>query len=56
MQEKNQAKQNQEEADRLYDLKQKQLDQRAVELQQAEEQCRKAINMATAAYNDALVN
>ncbi|CAG5118410.1 unnamed protein product [Candidula unifasciata] len=56
MQEKNQAKQNQDEADRLYDLKQKELDQRAIELQQAEEQCKKAINMANAAYNDALNN
>uniref|UniRef100_A0A0B7A525 RIB43A-like with coiled-coils protein 2 n=1 Tax=Arion vulgaris TaxID=1028688 RepID=A0A0B7A525_9EUPU len=56
MREKSRAKQNQDEADRLYDLKQKELDLRAIELQEAEEQCKKAINMATASYNDALNN
>lgn len=54
MREKAQAKRNQDAADRLYELKQKELDQRAMELQEAEENCRKAINMATSAYNDAL--
>merc|ERR1712154_515293 len=54
MREKAQAKRNQEAADQLYDLKQKELDQRAMDLQSAEENCRKAINMAQAAYNDAL--
>ena len=56
MREKAQAKRNQEAADQLYDLKQKELDQRAMDLQSAEENCRKAINMAQAAYNDALVS
>lgn len=54
MREKTQSKTAQEKADTLYDLKQKELDQRAMDLQAAEENCRKAINMATAAYNDAL--
>jgi len=54
MREKAQAKRNQDAADQLYDLKQKELDQRAMDLQSAEENCRKAINMAQAAYNDAL--
>jgi len=54
MREKAQAKASQNRADQLYDLKQQELDHRAIELQAAEENCRKAINMATAAYNDAL--
>lgn len=33
----------------------KELDQRAVELQNAEEECRRAINVATTDYNNALV-
>ena len=56
MREKAQAKASQNRADQLYDLKQQELDHRAIELQAAEENCRKAINMATAAYNDALVS
>jgi len=54
MAEKARAKSNQEAADNLYDLKQMELDQRAMDLQVAEENCRKAINMANSAYNDAL--
>lgn len=56
MRERERAKQSQEAADRLYDLKQKELDQRAMDLQKAEEDCRRAINMATADYNKALNN
>lgn len=55
MLEKKQAKNNQDAADRLYDLKQRELDERACDLQKAEEDCRKAINMATSNYNNALV-
>ncbi|KAK3608307.1 hypothetical protein CHS0354_030757 [Potamilus streckersoni] len=54
--EREQAMNNQYKADRLYELKMKELDQRAMELQQAEEECRRAINMATADYNNALAN
>lgn len=53
--EREQAKRNQDYADRLYNLKMKELDQRAVELQNAEEECRRAINMATTDYNNALM-
>ena len=53
--EKEQARKNQEKADRLHELKMKELDQRACELQQAEENCRKAIDEATSEYNKALV-
>ena len=56
MREKEQAKQNQDKADHLYDLKMKELDQRACELQGAEEDCRKAINQATKDYNLAQVS
>ncbi|GFS19303.1 RIB43A-like with coiled-coils protein 2 [Elysia marginata] len=56
MRERDQAKRSQDAADRLYDLKQKELDQRAMDLQKAEEDCRRAINMATADYNQALNN
>lgn len=41
-------------ADKLYDFKQMELDQRARELQRAEEECRRAINTAVKDYNDAL--
>ena len=34
----------------------KELDQRAMELQQAEEDCRRAINVAVKDYNKALVS
>jgi len=44
-----------DQANHLYDLKMKQLDQRAMELQMAEEDCRNAINVATKDYNLALV-
>ncbi|KAL3853419.1 hypothetical protein ACJMK2_017001 [Sinanodonta woodiana] len=54
--EREQAMNNQSKADRLYELKMKELDQRSMELQQAEEECRRAINMATADYNNALAN
>ncbi|KAJ8301340.1 hypothetical protein KUTeg_020825 [Tegillarca granosa] len=52
--EKGQAKKNQDQADRLYELKMRELDQRAMELQKAEEDCRRAINEATKDYNLAL--
>lgn len=52
--EREQAQKNQEKADRLYELKMRELDQRSMELQQAEEECRKAINLAQADYNKAL--
>lgn len=42
------------QANRLYDLKAKELDERAVELSESESQCREAINLATAKYNAAL--
>jgi DNA topoisomerase VI subunit B len=41
-------------ADKLYDFKQMELDQRARELQRAEEECKRAINTAVKDYNDAL--
>lgn len=53
--EREQAERNQNTADRLYDLKMKELDQRAMELAKAEEDCRRAINVATKDYNNALV-
>lgn len=54
--EKKQAELNQQKADRLYDLKMRELDERACQLQKAEEDCRRAINSATADYNRALAN
>ena len=54
--EKGQAKINQEKADLLYELKMKELDQRACELDGAEKACRQAINVATKDYNLALVS
>lgn len=54
MREKRQADENQKKADRLYELKMKELDQRAMELQKAEEDCRQAIDDATKDYNKAL--
>merc|ERR1711976_988004 len=53
MRERAQADQNQKTADRLYELKMRELDQRAMELAQAEDACRKAINEATSDYNKA---
>lgn len=52
--ERDQALKNQDTADRLYELKMRELDQRALDLQRAEEECRKAINLAQADYNLAL--
>lgn len=52
--EKNQSEANQKYADYLYDLKAREMDQRACELARAEEDCRRAINMATKDFNDAL--
>ena len=46
----------QEEADQLYDLHRRDMDERAMELAKAEEDCRKAINMATKDYNQSLVS
>lgn len=54
MRERKQAEENQKAADRLYELKMKELDQRAMELAAAEDNCRKAINNATTDYNQAL--
>lgn len=54
MKEKKQAEENQKRADELYNLKMKELDQRSMELQGAEESCRNAINKATQDYNAAL--
>ncbi|CAF2353735.1 unnamed protein product [Rotaria sp. Silwood2] len=48
------AQQQQQAADQLFYSKQIELDQRAIELQQAEEQCRRDINKSTRNYNDAL--
>ncbi|XP_072175585.1 RIB43A-like with coiled-coils protein 2 [Diadema setosum] len=49
-------KKRQEEADRLYDLHRQEMDQRACELQAAEEACRRAINEATRDYNKSLAD
>lgn len=53
--EKDQALANQKYADHLYDLKAREMDQRACELASAEADCRRAINMATKDMNQALV-
>jgi RIB43A len=50
-----QAEENQKRADRLYELKMRELDQRACELQFAEEACRKAVLQATKDFNLAQV-
>ncbi|CAF4898337.1 unnamed protein product [Rotaria sp. Silwood1] len=50
------TQQQQQAADRLFNAKQNELDQRSVELQRAEEECRKAINESIKNYNDALVS
>lgn len=52
--EKDQALANQKYADHLYDLKAREMDQRACELASAEADCRRAINMATKDMNQAL--
>ncbi|KAK4473907.1 hypothetical protein MN116_003232 [Schistosoma mekongi] len=54
IEERNRAEKAKKEADRLYDLKRRELDQRACELQKAEEQCRRAINVALQRYNKLL--
>ena len=56
MRERKAAEDAQSRADRLYELKMKELDQRAMELAQAEEECRRAINSATNDYNRAQVS
>lgn len=53
--EKEQARINQAQADRLYELKMRELDARGMDLQSAEEECRHNITMATTDYNNALV-
>ena len=45
-----------QQANRLHDLKAIENDQRAMELARAEQECRKAINMATKDLNQALAN
>lgn len=52
--EKQQEKSNLDQANRLYDLKAREMDQRACDLARAETECRRAINMATKDYNLAL--
>ena len=54
MNERSQEEANLSQANRLYDLKARELDQRAVELAESERACREAINLATAKYNAAL--
>ncbi|XP_063952991.1 RIB43A-like with coiled-coils protein 2 [Lytechinus pictus] len=49
-------KKRQEEADRLYDLHRREMDQRACELTAAEEACRRAINESTKDYNKSLAD
>lgn len=56
MRERKQAEENQKKADRLYELKARELDARAMELARAEEDCRRAIDAAMADYNHALVS
>lgn len=56
MHERKIAEQNQRKADRLYDLKMKEMASRAADLEQAEDECRKAIVQATKDYNSALVS
>ena len=50
------AQQQQQAADHLFSAKQNELDQRAMELQRAEEQCRRDINKSVRNYNNALVS
>ena len=56
MNEKDQEEANLRQAQRLYDLKAIENDQRAMELAGAEQECRRAINMAMKDYNLALTN
>ena len=55
MTEKARLSHEEKEAERLYSLKARELDQRAVELSRAEVETRRAINLATKDYNLALV-
>ena len=54
--ERNREKSNMSQADRLYDLKAREMDQRAMELAESEHQCRQAINFATTEFNISLAN
>jgi len=54
--EQRRAQNQQQAADQLFYAKQNELDQRAVELQRAEEQCRRDINRFVRNYNDELVS
>lgn len=54
MKERKQAEDNQKRADYLYQLKMKEMGQRAAELEQAEEECRRAILQSNKDYNAAL--
>jgi len=56
MNEKLQEEANSKQAKRLHDLKTIENDQRALQLAKAEQECRKAINMATKEFNKALAN
>ena len=56
MSEREQMKNNKKTADQLYDLKMRELDERACDLAKAEETCRRAIQMATKDFNLAQVN
>ncbi|XP_074645300.1 RIB43A-like with coiled-coils protein 2 [Tubulanus polymorphus] len=52
--EKMEAEQAQKKAERLHELKMRELDQRAMQLKDAEDKCRRAINFATTDFNAAL--
>ena len=54
MNERAQEDANRQQADRLHELKSIEMDQRAMDLARAEDECRDAINMATKDYNLAL--
>jgi len=54
MNERAQEDANREQADRLHELKSIEMDQRAMDLARAEDECRDAVNMATKEYNLAL--
>ena len=56
MDEKNKAKNNLTEANRLHDLKRIELDERALALVKAEKDCQRNIKLATSNYNLALVS
>ena len=56
MMEKMQEEANTQQAKRLYDLKAMENDQRALELARAEQECKRAINIATKDLNRALSN